>query len=123
MLLFVAVVQSDAATVRTEGKKKTQLQVLEPAPLLTARAGWNAADVSPSPPAPPNATLERLGPAGAAHAAKTSLKRAAVPDFRAIAGILLVIMLLRRIRTGQKESPLSAGMSAPPDDKEFLRAA
>ena len=122
MLLFVAVIQSDAAPFPAEGKQ-TQAYPQEPAPLLTARAGWNAGDVSPSSTATRNATLERLGPAGAAHDAKASLKRAAIPDFRAVAGILLVIMLLRRISTVPKESRRRRNISTPPDDQEYSRAA
>jgi hypothetical protein len=63
-----------------------------------ARAGWYATETSR--PAP-NLELESFTAASTARAAKAALKAAAVPHPLALAGVLGMIFLLRRLRTLQ----------------------
>ena len=96
-------------------------QPQESAQFPLARAGWDGPEQPRSPDAAPNPTLERIGPAASARGVRESLKSAAIPDFRAIAGILLVILLLRRMRTQKKAELKKAPRS--PDRAELSRAA
>lgn len=63
-----------------------------------ARAGWDQPQASR---AAPNPELESFSAASTARAAKAALKAAAVPHPLAIAGVLGMIFLLRRLRTLQ----------------------
>jgi hypothetical protein len=63
-----------------------------------ARAGWYASEASR--PAP-NPELESFSAAATARAAKATLKAAAVPHPLALAGVIGMIFLLRRLRTMQ----------------------
>lgn len=107
-LLMVAVLRSDATPIRPDLKKV----LAEPQPEATqfplARAGWDGPEVQPSSRVAPNATLEQFGPAGSARQARASLIAVAMPDYRAVTGILLVILLLRRIRVTQRKARAAA---------------
>jgi hypothetical protein len=122
-LLFATVVRSNATPIRPALKKMlapTQDQGHFP----LARAGWDGPEAPAAQQFPRNATLEQIGPEASARAARASLKAAALPDYRAVAGILLVILLLRRIRAERKPSAAPpAAAPHPADSTEFPRAA
>jgi len=121
-LLFVTLVRLEATPIHPDLEKMlAQPQDRVEYPL--ARAGWNGPEASPAPAVTPNPTLERLGPAASAREAHTALKTAAIPDFRAVAGILLCILLLRRIRSGQKASPAEPDEAVSRGSEEYSRAA
>ena len=98
LLVLAAVMPSFATPIRPDVRKilsRSEESVRFPG---LARAGWDGPQVSPSSSVELNPTLERIGPAASAREAQASLKASAVPDYRAVAGILLTILLLRRIR-------------------------
>ena len=121
-LLFAALMHSEATPIRPD-LKKMLAQPQEPAEYPLARAGWNGPETTPPPEVNSNATLERLGPAASAHEAHRSIKTAAVPDFRAVAGILLCILLLRRIRSAPKMARAVSDDPAQSRSEELSRAA
>ncbi len=117
-LLFIAVVQSRATPIRPDVKQVLAEAGADQAEFPLARAGWNGPETQQSPQAAPNPTLERLGPAGSARAARASLLAAFVPDYRALAAIVLIILLLRRIRQAQVKQRRAAVLPfAKPKDK------
>jgi hypothetical protein len=122
-LLFATVVRSNATPIRPDLKK-----VLAPAQDQTdfplARAGWDGPEAPAAQQSSRNATLEQIGPEASARVARASLKAAALPDYRAVAGILLVILLLRRIRAERKPSrAMRTAGPRPADSPELPRAA
>jgi hypothetical protein len=121
-LLFAALMHSEATPIHPD-LKKMLAQPQEPAEYPLARAGWNGPETSPAPEVSPNPTLERLGPAASAREAHTSLKTAVIPDFRAVAGVLLCILMLRRIRSGPKTSRAKSDDATQRRSEEFSRAA
>jgi hypothetical protein len=102
-LVFIAVVRSNATPIEPDLKKLLEQQRHQDEFPL-ARAGWNGSEMKDSAPAT-NATLEELGPASTARQVREALRSVAIPDYRAVAGILLVILLLRRIRQARKLAP------------------
>jgi hypothetical protein len=82
---------------------------------IPARAGWEGPEMTKGDVAQ-NPTLEVLGPAASARAARRSLSTAAIPDPRALAAVVLVILLLRRLRklSGAKAASVTPVPSAPP---------
>ena len=121
-LLFVTLMRLEATPIHPDVKQMLA-QPQERGEYPLARAGWNGPEASPVSGVSPNATLERLGPAASAREAHTALRTAAIPDFHAVAGILLCILLLRRIRSGQKAPPAEPDEAAPRHPEEYSRAA
>jgi len=111
LVLWAAVVDSQATPIRPN-LERILAQPQESVQFPMARAGWDgppaSAQVASSP------TLDQLGPEASARAAQQSLKAAAIPDYRAVAGILLIILLLRRMQSKPKVSP-RARMAAAKD--------
>src|SRR5919109_843605 len=62
-----------------------------------ARAGWDGPELKSRAQQPPNPAMEMFGPAAVARAVRASLVAAALPDWRVIGCVLLVILLLRRM--------------------------
>ncbi len=117
-LLFIAVVQSQATPIRPDLKQVLAEAAADHTEFPLARAGWHGPEAQQPPQTAPNPTLERLGPAGSTRAARASLLAAFVPDYRAVAGILLVILLLRRIRRAQAKQQRAPVLPfAEPKDK------
>ncbi len=67
-----------------------------PQPFPLARAGWNGPETAHSPHAAPNPILESFGVAAQRREFERGLLAAAIPDPRAVAAILTVILVLRR---------------------------
>jgi len=101
LLLWAAAVDSKATPIRPN-LERVLAQPQESVQFPVARAGWDGPPASAQ--GGSNPTLERIGPEASARAAQRSLKAAAIPDYRAVAGILLVILLLRRIQSPKKAS-------------------
>lgn len=103
VMLMAAVWLAFAETARATPLEPDLKEVLSKQPRKTsefppARAGWNPAEkTGPA----PNLELEAFSAAQAERAAKAALKAAAVPHPLAIAGVLGMIFLLRRLRTMQ----------------------
>jgi hypothetical protein len=122
-LLFTAVVRSNATPIHPD-LKKVLAPTQDQAQFPLARAGWDGPEAPTAQQSPRNATLEQIGPEASARAARASLRAAALPDYRAVAGILLVVLLLRRIRAERKPSAARPGARPrPADSTDFPRAA
>ncbi len=96
--MFAAVVGADATPIRPD-VKKLLAQPQESAAstdYVPARAGWDGPE-TPKLQFTDNATLDILSPAATARHARKSLLMAAIPDLRALAAVLLAILLLRRM--------------------------
>jgi hypothetical protein len=108
-LVFVSLMQSEATPIRPDLEKLVQQPQGQQRQFPLARAGWNGPEQTPNS-RTVNATYEELSPEASARHARAALRAAAIPDYRAVAGILLVILLLRRIRHPEK---LSLAATAP----------
>lgn len=97
-MVFVFLMRSEATPIRPD--LNTVLQKAQqdpPQQMPLARAGWNGPEMTP-PSQNANSIYNQYGPEASARHARASLLAAATPDYRAVAGILLVILLLRRMR-------------------------
>ncbi len=117
-LLYVAVVQSQATPIRPDLKRVLVQPAADAAQFPLARAGWNGPENQQSPQAAPNPTLEEFGPAGTARAVRASLAAAFIPDYRAVAAIGLIILLLRRLRRAELKQRRARVLAFPeaPDE-------
>ncbi len=123
-LLFVAVVQSDATPIRPDMKKVlAQPPGAAATQFPVARAGWDGPEMQPAPRATPNPTLERLNPSNPARAVRASLLAAAIPDYRIVAGLVLIILLLRRMGKARSRVKPAATISRAPEDRSGLPRA
>lgn len=100
LLVWAAVAESNAASIHFGGGK-IFAQPQQRISLLVAPSGGDSSSSSERPPSSP--TPDKTDPLAAAHNARQSLKNAAIPDFRAVAGIILVILLLRRMQTPRRD--------------------
>lgn len=87
---------AEATPIRLDLKKVLAQPQPEPPAFIPARAGWDgpetpAADVA-------NAYTLHYGPQASANALRQSLIAAAVPDWRAVVAIVVMIFVLRRVR-------------------------
>lgn len=110
--VLLTVIRAEATPIRPNIQKL----VAQPQPsadnFSPARAGWNGPETSSSN-QPINTTYEQLSPANTARAVRQSLLAAALPDYRILAAILLVILLLRRIRKAHQKAHAAPALAAP----------
>lgn len=116
-LLFVALAQGSAgATPIPPDVRKLAEQPQEAPPKLEpARAGWNGPETS--------ATSSLMSAAQAAHvrAVRRALAIVVTPDPRALAAILAMILLLRKVRATREAQ--AAAVPAPAAEWQLPRAA
>jgi hypothetical protein len=89
-----------------------------PAQYAPARAGWQGPE-APTTQASLDPVLASVSGPARAQEAKDSLKRAAIPDPRALAAIVLVCRL-QQSTTGRPSRPIA--MPSPPDREQLLAA-
>lgn len=110
--VLLTVIRAEATPIRPDVRKV----LAEPQPsaddFSPARAGWNGPETASSA-QPVNTTYEQLSPANTARTVRASLIAAALPDYRVLAAILLVILLLRRIRQAYQKAHLAAAAPVP----------
>lgn len=94
-LLFLAAMQSEATPIRPNVKKLLSQPEQTEIHLGPARAGWNGPEIAQS--SDPSA-LALFGTATDAQEVRESLISAFIPDPRAVAFLLAVILLLRQFR-------------------------
>jgi len=94
-LLFLAATQSEATPIRPNVKKLLSQPEQTEIHLGPARAGWNGPEIAQS--ADP-ASLALFGTGTDAQEVRESLVSAFIPDPRAMAFLLAVILLLRQFR-------------------------
>jgi hypothetical protein len=118
LLLWVSAVDSSATPIRPN-LERILAQPQETVPFPIARAGWDGASAASH--RASNPTLERIGPEASARDAQRSLKNATIPDYRAVAGIILVVLMLRRMQAPKKTT--APAKTAPTEKFEVRRAA
>lgn len=118
LLLAAAVQSSNAAPIRPDLKQVLAGPPEDKTQFPLARAGWDGPETQRNRTDAANPTLERLGPAATARAVRAELVSAAIPDYRAVAGILLVILLLRRIRKAREQQRRLAHVVPFPESGE-----
>jgi hypothetical protein len=105
VLLFLCVIDANSTPIKPDVRKVLrQREQTEEVQFGPARAGWNGPEAAPAAQSNPNPMLESIGPVASKRAARAALLSALVPDPRAIAAIVLVILLLRRIRISSKRA-------------------
>jgi hypothetical protein len=102
--VLLSVIRVEATPIRPDVRKVLERPMQSPADFATARAGWDGPE---TPSGVLNVTYEQLGPAATARQVHQSLVAAFIPDYRALAAITLVIMLLRRININQRKTVLT----------------
>lgn len=105
ILLVLAIMRAEATPIRPDIKKVLSQPDQPKTAFAPARAGWNGPDPQVR---AANATYDRLGPQSTARNVRSSLLAAALPDYRILAGLALVILLLRRIRTTRRKALAAA---------------
>lgn len=79
---------------------------------MPARAGWDGPEQrSPD----LNVYLQKYAPAASAHAMRTTILAAAMPDWRAVLALILLIFVLRRVRKASQDE-LPTSHQQPPAD-------
>jgi hypothetical protein len=103
---------SHASPIRPDIKKllAQPAQQQQMPPYVPARAGWKGPEISTARTAP-NPTYESLSPAATARDVRATMLATMMPDYRILALLALVILLLRRIRTTQ-HVPATSAMGA-----------
>ena len=99
VLLFLAATQSEATPIRPNVKKLLSQPEQTEIHLGPARAGWNGPEIAQS--SDPS-SLALFGTATDAQEVRESLISAFIPDPRAVAFLLAVILLLRQFRNWQR---------------------
>lgn len=95
-LLGLPVRKSYATPIKPDVREVLSRPAPAPNAFPSARAGWDGPEL-PRTASLSNATYDQFGPAGTARQVHDSLLAALIPDYRALAGLMLVTMLLRRI--------------------------
>lgn len=112
-ILVFAQMNASASPIRPALKKVLSEQQADPLPTVPARAGWKGPEVATARTAP-NSTFEKLRPENSARLLWGTLAATVVPDWRIIALILLVILLLRRIRLHHRRLQIAAAPATGP---------
>ncbi|HET8666434.1 MAG TPA: hypothetical protein VFM10_00550 [Terriglobales bacterium] len=110
--VLLAVMRAEATPIRPDVRRVLAQPQSSPAQFAPARAGWDGPEM-PKSPQMVNTTYEKLSPATNARMVRQSLIAAFLPDYRALAAIALVILLLRRIRKTRQQALATAPAPAP----------
>jgi hypothetical protein len=110
IFILLTVMRAQAMPIRPDVRKLLSEPRVPATDFAPARAGWNGPE-SGKAARPVNLTYDQLGPAGTAREVRSSLLAAALPDYRVLAAILLVILLLRRMRQARLKA--EAGAATP----------
>ena len=87
-----------AVPIKPDLQKILKQQEKQMRPFAPAHAGWNGPELQKPQVASPNPVYEAYGPASTARAIRAALAAAATPDPIAIAGIGMLILMLRYTR-------------------------
>lgn len=109
--ILLAVMRAEAMPIKPDVRKVLSQPRVPPTQFVPARAGWDGPESMRS--ASFNSTYEQFGPSGTARAVKSSLISAALPDYRALAAIALVILLLRRMRKDRRQAEVASAAATP----------
>lgn len=109
--LLLANLRADATPIKPDIRKILSAPKQSHIDYVPARAGWNGPE-TPVRIDPLASTYNQLGPAATAREVHNALYASFVPDYRALAGVFLVIMLLRRIVHQRRKASATAIISS-----------
>ncbi len=123
LFIFLTAIQAQATPIRPDIRKLvSQPQQDSSAEFMPARAGWDGPEM-PRRMREVNPALAIYDSTATARAARAALLQAAIPDPRALLGIVTVIFLLRILRKGDDKRTARARSLAPhPAEMEDLAA-
>jgi hypothetical protein len=124
--VLLSVIKAEATPINPDIRKVLARPSQPANEFVPARAGWNGPEMPKT--APVNVTYEQLGPAGTSRRLHEALLGAFVPDYRALTGVALIILLLRRMSKSGKPKEYSRvtpllGGNVGQHDTEPQRAA
>lgn len=111
--LLLSVIKLEATPIRPDVRKVLARPAQSPADFATARAGWDGPE-TPKGIQSLNITYEQIGPAATAREVHQSLLAAFIPDYRVLAGVILLILLLRRTIIRRSKLPAQGAANSPP---------
>lgn len=111
-LVVLPAKNSHATPIKPDVREVLSKPTPQPNAFPPARAGWDGPELTRTSPMA-NATYDQLGPSGTARQVRESLMSAFIPDYRALAGITLVIMLLRRIVVARRRALATVNVATP----------
>ncbi len=111
-LIVLPAKSSHATPIKPDVREVLSKPTPQPNAFPPARAGWDGPEL-PRTVSMTNSSYDQLGPSGTARQVRESLMSAFIPDYRALAGITLVIMLLRRIVVARRRSLAKAVAVTP----------
>lgn len=111
--VLLAVIKVEATPIQPDIGKVVARPTQNNQNFAPARAGWDGSEM-PANSHVANSTFDQLGPASTARHVQQALFGAFVPDYRAVAGILLVIMLLRRIVVTRRKALAAQALAGVP---------
>ncbi len=107
---MLCVVPSYATPIKLDLKKLLAQPQPKKLDYIPARAGWDGPEQRPP---ESNVYLQRYAPAASAHAMRASLLAAAVPDWRAVLGLIALIFVLRWTRKASRGEVPSSQQQPP----------
>jgi hypothetical protein len=120
--LLLAIAMSAGATpIRPDIKKLVAEPSQETIQFAPARAGWNGSETAVNNAQFSNPSVERLTPAAAAREVRASMLALAIPDWRILVAIVVLIIVLRTSR--RKLKPRKVERLATVVSEEPLRPA
>ena len=114
--LLLSVIKLEASPIRPDVRDVLARPSHPANEFAPARAGWNGPEMTKT--APVNLTYEQIGPAGTARAVREALVGSFVPDYRGMAAVLLVILLVRRMKNRRDLQPAGQAVSLEPVGSE-----
>ncbi len=105
---ILCVLPSHATPIKLDLKKLLAQPQPKKLDYVPARAGWDGPEQRPP---ESNVYLQRYAPAASSHALRASLLAAAVPDWRAVLGLIALILFLRKTRKASSDE-------VPPSQQE-----
>ncbi len=125
MLLVLTAATCYGVPIKPDLQKILKQQEQKPRHYEPAQAGWNGPEMVRSQEAAPNPVYEAYGPTSTVRAIRASLLTAAKPDPVALAGIGLLILMLRLARNerSKRESAAVVVPIRPGASEDRRRAA
>ncbi len=122
LCLFLAVIDAQATPIRPDIKKLvSQPQQDSAADFMPARAGWDGPEMARSDPAV-NPTLEVYDSGASSRAWREALLTAATPDPGAVLGSVILIFLLRILRSRDQQRQTALRAASQEADPERMAA-
>lgn len=107
ILILFGVLDANATPIRPDIQKLLEQPPDDATQFAPARAGWHGSELAKSADAGINPAMQRFSAEASAHVLRATLAAAAIPDWRAVGAILLIIVVLRKTRKRATPQPTS----------------